>query len=172
MSESTSREEAADKTRKVVEKTQAKVAETQVKVATSAKTSEKSQLRQEKSALRQEDSADRRTELAADRTVYAAERTYAAWMRTGLAAMASAVGAVKLLDGVVAPWIAGLTSLVLAGFAAFAFVAAVWREMHPDAFPPKPDVKMLPAWVMIGFSAFMALVSVAVVAGLWLSGRG
>ncbi len=174
MSDDPNDKQAAAHTRKVVEAAQVKVAKTQEKVAkaqdkvvTAAKVTTKSQLRQEKSALRQEGSADRRTELAADRTVLAAERTYAAWMRTGLASMASAVGAVKLLEGVVADWIAGLASLVLALFAGFAFIAAVWREMNPDSLAPNPDVRKLPGWVMIGFSAFMAVVSLAVVIGLW-----
>ena len=111
--------------------------------------------------------ADRRTVLAIDRTYLASERTYAAWMRTGLASMASSVGAVKLLDGVVADWIAGSASLVLALFAGFAFIAAVWRELNPDSLAPNPDVRKLPGWVMIGFSAFMAVVALAVVIGLW-----
>jgi len=56
---------------------------------------------------------------------------------------------------------------VLAGFAAFAFIAAVWREMNPDSLSPNPDVRKLPGWVMVAFSGFMAVVAVAVVVGLW-----
>lgn len=150
-----------------------KVAESSAKVATSAKVQEKaavattkSTLRQEKSALRQEDSADRRTELASDRTVYAAERTYAAWMRSGLAAMAAGVGARALLKEHIADWLALATSIVLTLFAIFCFVAAVWREIDGHV-QPHPDVRRLPGPILIAFSAFLVLVSGAVLVGMW-----
>ena len=157
---------AAEQTRAKVVKAQTVVAKSTRKQEQSVKRQEKSVVRQEKSALRQETSADRRTELAADRTALASERTYAAWMRTGLAAMASAVGAVKLLTGLVPTWVAAATSLLLALFAAFAFMAAVWGEATGKV-RPKPDVRHLPAWMTIGFSGAMALVAVAVIVGLW-----
>ena len=146
-------DDPARTTRKVVETAQKKVVASTV--------------RQEKSELRQEDSADRRTELAADRTVLAGERTYAAWMRTGLTALAAGIGAGALLDGVVATWIAFATSIVLVLFAQFSFIAAVWREIDHGVPPPKPDVRRLPGWAMIGFSGFLVLVSGAVLVGLW-----
>lgn len=151
----------------MVEPVEKKVAETTAKVAKSAKVQEKSQLRQESSALRQEDSADRRTELAADRTVYAAERTYAAWMRSGLAAMAAGVGARALLKDHIADWLALATSVVLVMFGIFCFVAAVWREIDGSVPPPHPDVRRIPAYVTIGFSTFLVLVSAAILIGLW-----
>lgn len=158
--------EAAKETYAKVVKAQTVVAKSTRHQEQSVKRQEKSVVRQEKSALRQETSAERRTELAADRTALAGERTYAAWMRTGLASMASAVGAVKLLDGVVVTWIAAATSLALALFAAFCFLAAVWRELT-DHVAPKPEVRPIPAWLTVGFSGFMALVAVAVIIGLW-----
>jgi hypothetical protein len=51
-------------------------------------------------------------------------------------------------------------------FAAFAFLAAVWGVVAGKV-RPKPDVRHLPAWLTIGFSAAMALVAVAVIVGLW-----
>lgn len=158
--------EAAEQTGAKVVKAQTVVAKASRRQEQSVKRQEKSTLRQEHSELRQETSAERRTELAADRTSLAGERTYAAWMRTGLAAMASAVGAVKLLTGVVAVWIAASTSLVLALFATFCFLAAVWRELT-DHVAPKPELRLIPAWLTVGFSGFMALVAVAVILGLW-----
>ncbi|WP_084607418.1 YidH family protein [Sphingomonas jaspsi] len=154
-------------TAKAVDKTQAKVAATQETVAASTVRQEKSVKRQESSALRQEESADRRTELAADRTVLAAERTYAAWMRTGVAAMVSGVGAGALLKGLVPTWVAFATSVMLVLFAQFSFIAAVWREVDTGVPPPRPDVRKLPAWIMVGFSGFLVLVAGAVLVGLW-----
>src|SRR5689334_6972872 len=86
-----------------------------------------------------EASADRRTELAANRTVLAAERTYAAWVRTGLVSLAAGVGAKTTLRGVLPEWVIVLTGSVLVAFAAFCFVAAVWRELFPGTPPPQPD---------------------------------
>ena len=121
------------------------------------------------SAAKQEDSADRRTVLAANRTVLAAERTYAAWMRTGLAALAFGIGAKTLLEHHVPDWMASGTALVLELFAVFCFVAGVWRQFDRGAPPPRPDVKVLPAWLLIGFNGFLALVAVMVIVGFALS---
>src|ERR671917_475557 len=87
---------------------------------------------------------DRHTEIAATRTVLAAERTYAAWVRTGLMSLATGVGAKTTLGGVLPEWIVVLTGSVLVTFAAFCFVAAVWRELSPGTPPPRPDVHRLP----------------------------
>ena len=46
-------------------------------------------------------------------------------------------------------------------------LAAVWREVDQGVPPPRPDVRRLPAWVMIGFSGFLVLVAAAVLIGLW-----
>lgn len=137
-------------------------ARAQVKLAASA-------TRLESSAEQQADSADRRTELAATRTVLAAERTYAAWMRTGLAALASGIGATTLLEGHVPPWVATFTGIVLVAFAAASFIAGVWREIDPGAPPPRPDVRRIPPWALIGFNGFLVLVCLAVLAGVVLA---
>lgn len=41
-----------------------------------------------------------------------------------------------------------LTGSVLVAFAAFCFVAAVWRELFPGAPPSEPDVHRLPRVVL------------------------
>ena len=120
------------------------------------------------SAVQQTDSADRRTELAADRTVFAAERTYAAWVRTGLSSLAAGVGAKALLKDVVDAWLASATGSVLILFSAFCFFAGVWRELDPGAPPPRPDIRRLPAWLLICVNGFLALVSLAALVGVWL----
>lgn len=119
------------------------------------------------SAVSQEDSADRRTELAADRTVLAGERTYAAWMRTGLAFEASGIGAKTLLGDLLPNWLVLTTSLALVLFAIFCFVAAVWRQLDRGVPPPRPDVRRLPAALLILFNGFLIVVAGAVLLGLW-----
>jgi len=120
----------------------------------------------EQSAAVQTDSADRRTELAADRTVLAAERTYAAWVRTGLAALAAGVGARALLDKVVPNWLIALTGSVLVLFSAFCWLAAVWRQMTRVA-PPRPDTTRIPPWLLVVVNAFLLIVSLASLVGIW-----
>ncbi|HEY1364419.1 MAG TPA: DUF202 domain-containing protein [Xanthobacteraceae bacterium] len=114
-----------------------------------------------------EDAADRRTELAGDRTVLAAERTYAAWVRTGLVALASGIGARKLLADLIPPWMILATGSVLILFAAFCFVAGVWRELQPVRPPPHPDTRHLPAWLLVLVNGFLALVALAALVGVW-----
>ncbi len=123
-------------------------------------------------AQRTEDSADRRTELAANRTVLAAERTYAAWVRTGLMSLAAGVGAKTTLGGVLPEWIVVLTGSVLVTFAAFCFVAAVWRELSPGTPPPRPDVHRLPRALLFALNGFLALVALAVLFGVWFGRTG
>jgi putative membrane protein len=119
-----------------------------------------------------EDSADRRTELAANRTVLAAERTYAAWVRTGLMSLAAGVGAKTTLGGVLPEWIVVLTGSVLVTFAAFCFVAAVWRELSPGTPPPRPDVHRLPRALLFALNGFLALVALTVLFGVWFGRTG
>lgn len=121
----------------------------------------------EESAEAQTDSADRRTELAADRTILAAERTYAAWVRTGLAALASGIGARALLDQLVPQVLIGATGSVLILFSGFCFVAGVWRQMLRVA-PPRPDTRRLPPWLLLSVNAFLLLVALAALVGIWL----
>lgn len=121
----------------------------------------------ERSVTVQEDSADRRTELAADRTVLAAERTYAAWVRTGLAALAAGVGARTLLEHTVPQWMGLATGSLLIVFAAFCFLAAVWRQMVRVA-PPRPDTKRLPSALLLGVNGFLLLVCLTALVGIWI----
>lgn len=121
----------------------------------------------EESSVQQTDSADRRTELAANRTVFAAERTYAAWVRTGLAALAAGVGAQALLDGVVPGWLTRPTGSALILFSGFCFVAAVWRELRPGAFPPRPDTHTIPAFLLLTINGFLVFVTLAALIGIW-----
>ena len=123
--------------------------------------------RMERETARMELSADRRTELAADRTVFAAERTYAAWVRTGLVAMASGVGAKPALSGLVPDWLIGATGTVLVLFSVFCFAAAVWRHLYPGPPPPVPDAKRINPALLILLNAFLALVSIAALIGIW-----
>lgn len=118
------------------------------------------------------DSADRRTELAADRTVFAAERTYAAWVRTGLAALASGIGAKKLLEGVVPTWMIVGTGTLLVLFSAFCFGAAVWRQFFTGAPPPVPDVRRIPAPILIVVNGMLMIVALAALVSLWLGRTG
>jgi putative membrane protein len=120
------------------------------------------------SAVQQTDSADRRTELAADRTILAAERTYAAWVRTGLSALAAGVGAKALLKDVVVPWLGSATASMLILFSAFCFLAGVWRELDSGAPPPRPDIRRLPSWLLIGLNGFLMLVALAALVGIWV----
>lgn len=122
----------------------------------------------QRSAAAVEQSVDRNTVLAADRTVLAAERTYAAWIRTGLAALASGAGAKPLLGAMLPhPW-AALTGSVLVLFSAFCFVAAVWREL--TAIAPAPDLRRLPTALLMAVDAFLVLVALAVLVGIWTAG--
>ena len=114
-----------------------------------------------------EESADLNTRLAADRNILAAERTYAAWVRTGLFALASGVGARALLDGVVPGWLVLADASLLIAFSAFCFGAAVWRELHPGTPPPRPALKPIAPGVLITINAFLALVSLAALVGIW-----
>jgi putative membrane protein len=123
--------------------------------------------RLEHSAAEQTDSADRRTELAADRTVLAAERTYAAWVRTGLTSLAAGIGAKALLEGLMPDALVVAATVVLLLFASFCFAAAVWRQLDRSVPPPRPDTRVLPAWLLVGFNGFLAIVTLAALIGIW-----
>jgi putative membrane protein len=113
------------------------------------------------------DSAERRTTLSGDRTLLAAERTYAAWVRTALAALASGVGARALMKDILPEWVGKLTGSVLVIFAAFCLVAAVWREIRGTPRPPQPDIRTIPAALLVPMNGFLLLVAIAALAGIW-----
>ncbi len=126
----------------------------------------------EVSAARVEDSADRRTVLAANRTVFAAERTYAAWVRTALVSLASGVGAKATLGNVVPDWVVISAGTVLVLFSIFCFGAAVWRGVDTGDSPPNPDVRLLPRALLIAVNAFLGLVAVFALFGVWFGRTG
>lgn len=113
------------------------------------------------------DSSDRRTVLASDRTLLAAERTYAAWVRTALAAIAAGIGARALVKDVLPLWVGKVTGTVLIIFAGFCLVAAVWREMSGAPRPPEPDIRMIPAALLVPMNLLLLLVAVAALIGIW-----
>ena len=122
----------------------------------------------EHSSVHIEDSAERTTRLAADRTVLAAERTYAAWVRTGLFALASGIGARALLKGLLPEWLVLADASMLIAFSVFCFGAAIWRHLNPGPPPPVPDVARIPHAVLITLNAFLGLVSLAALIGIWV----
>ena len=93
-------------------------------------------------------------------------------MRTGLVSLAAGVGAKKTLVGVLPEWVVVVTGSVLVAFAAFCFVAAVWRELSPGAPPPQPDVRRLPRVLLFALNGFLALVALAVLFGVWFGRTG
>jgi putative membrane protein len=121
------------------------------------------------SSARIEDSASRTTRLAADRTILAAERTYAAWVRTGLFALASGIGARALLTGVLPEWIIRADASMLIAFSMFCFGAAIWRYLNPGPPPPQPYVRQIPRPLLVAVNAFLALVSLAALIGIWIA---
>ena len=115
-----------------------------------------------------ETSADLNTRLAADRNILAAERTYAAWVRTGLFALASGIGARALLTGIVPAWLVLADATMLIAFSTFCFGAAIWRHLDPGPSPPLPQIHQIPSPVLVVVNAFLALVSVAALIGIWI----
>lgn len=141
-------------------------------VRDSARHLEKSAGAVEKSTHELTDSADRRTELAADRTVLAAERTYAAWVRTALASLASGVGARALFGGSLPDWLGQATGTALILFSLFCLAAAVWRQGHPGAPPPRPDTPALPRLMLIAINIVLGAVSLTALVTIWLARPG
>ena len=143
-----------------IERTARTVAQHSRKVAHSA-----AETKQAAAAI--EESADLNTRLAADRNILAAERTYAAWVRTGLFALASGIGARALLDGVLPGWLVLADASMLIAFSTFCFGAAMWRQLNPGPPPPRPQLKPIPPALLIAMNAFLALVSLAALVGIW-----
>lgn len=113
------------------------------------------------------DSADRRTILAGDRTLLAAERTYAAWVRTAIAAIAAGIGARALAKDVLPQWVGKGTGTVLVIFAGFCLIAAVWRELRGAPRPPTPDIRAIPAVLLVPMNLLLLLVAFAALVGIW-----
>jgi putative membrane protein len=115
------------------------------------------------------DSADRRTVLAGDRTLLAAERTYAAWVRTALAALAAGIGARALVKDILPDWVGKVTGSVLVIFAGFCMIAAIWRELQGAERRTGTDIRPIPAAILVPMNAFLLLVAIAALIGIWLS---
>src|SRR3954454_11050108 len=102
-----------------------------------------------------------RSEKLCDRPTNRARKNFATGP-TGLVSLAAGVGAKKTLGGVLPDWAVVLTGSVLVAFAAFCFIAALWRELSPAAPPPEPDVRQLPQVLLFALNGFLALVALAV----------
>jgi len=87
-------------------------------------------------------------------------------VRTGLAALAAGIGARALLDHVVTGWLTRSTGAMLELFAAFCFVAAVWRELMPSVEPPRPRARRLPSAILVVINGFLMLVAGAAFVGV------
>lgn len=151
-----------------MQSSEAAVSETTKTVAQDSRTIAESAKELELSSAQIETSADRTTRLAADRTILAAERTYASWVRTGLFSLASGIGARALLTGVLPEWLIQADATMLVMFSVFCFTAAIWRHLNPGPPPPVPDVRRVPGALLIVVNAFLALVSMAALVGIWM----
>lgn len=154
-----------------VRQTAKSVAQNSRAVVASAKELEQSSAQIEQSSAQIESSADQTTRLAADRTILAAERTYASWVRTGLFSLASGIGARALLNGVLPQWLTQADASMLILFSIFCFGAAIWRHLNPGPPPPYPNVHRLPGGLLTIVNAFLALVSLAALVGIWIVAR-
>lgn len=115
------------------------------------------------------DSADRRTVLSGDRTLLATERTYAAWVRTALAALAAGVGSTTVFRNTLPRLVGQVIGSVLIIFAGVCLVAAVWRELRGTPITPHPDIKPIPAALLVPMNFLLLLVAVAALVGIWLA---
>ena len=115
------------------------------------------------------DGADQRTVLAGDRTLLATERTYAAWVRTALAALAAGVGSTAVFKETIPKLVGQIIGTVLVLFAGFCLVAAVWRELRGTPITPHPDIKPIPAALLVPMNFFLLLVALAALIGIWLA---
>jgi len=60
---------------------------------------------------------------------------------------------------------------MLVVFSVFCFGAAVWRQLNPSPPPPISDVSRIPSVVLVVVNAFLALVSLAALIGIWATVR-
>jgi putative membrane protein len=158
-------------TAREVKSGQAAVNQTVKMVTEDSRTITESAKEVEQSSAQIETSAERTTRLAADRTILAAERTYASWVRTGLFSLASGMGSRALLTGVLPEWLILADATMLVMFSAFCFAAAIWRHLNPGPPPPVPNVRRIPGALLIVANAFLALVSIAALIGIWMAPR-
>ena len=45
----------------------------------------------------------------------------------------------------------------------------MWRELSPGAPPPKPDTRRIPVALLVPVNAFLVVVDLAALAGVWLA---
>jgi putative membrane protein len=80
--------------------------------------------------------------------------------------LAAGVGAKKVLGGVLPDWAVMITGSVLVLFAAFCFIAGVWRELWPGPPPPQPDVRRIAAKALVVLNGFLVLVCLGTLLGV------
>jgi putative membrane protein len=66
-------------------------------------------------------------------------------------------------------WLIKIDGSALIVFSIFCFCAAVWRMVNSGAARPGPDVRRIDERILIAMSAFLSLVSLAALWGLWLA---
>jgi putative membrane protein len=159
--------EAARQAAKAAAPATREVARTAKKVEQSSKQVEKSTKAVERGTKEVVSDTNQQVLLAADRTLLATERTFAAWVRTGLSSLAAGVGARALLEKVIPLWLAKTTGSVLVVFAGFCFIAAVWRHLWRPVPPPGLDLRPIPRALLVPLSAFLLLVAIAALVGIW-----
>ena len=62
-------------------------------------------------------------------------------------------------------WAASVSALML--FSVFCFSAAVWRHLYPGPPPPVPDAARIHPALLILMNAFLSVVSIAALIGIW-----
>ena len=81
--------------------------------------------------------------------------------------LAAGIGARALVKDVLPQWIGKLTGTVLIIFAAFCLIAAVWREIRGTPRSPEPDIRMIPAALLVPMNILLLIVVVAALVGIW-----
>ncbi|HEB73259.1 MAG TPA: DUF202 domain-containing protein [Nitrospirae bacterium] len=104
--------------------------------------------------------------LALDRTVLANERTYQAWIRTGLSLFIAGLGVLKFLRDEMPFWILVVIATLFILFSAIAFLLAAWRYRHFHLRIKRLDIDVVPSWVVITASVFLAASALLALAGL------
>ena len=64
--------------------------------------------------------------------------------------------------------VAKATASVLVVFAGFCVVAAVWRHLWQPVPPPVTDVRPIPRMLLLPMNAFLLLVALAALVGIWV----